>query len=105
MKKRILSLFLVLLMLLSALPMTALAGTDGCVVQQRVSSPRDGQTYQMKLNERDVGSFTFTKNGSGWSIRNGENKYLSVKDGKLALSGTADTAWTYRNGALSTAIL
>ena len=55
---------------------------------------------KLKLGGDKKGEFTFTKNGSGWSIQNSENKYLAMQDGKLILSDTA-FAWTYKNGAFS----
>ena len=101
MKKRLLTVLLAVLMIVSLLPSMAFASEVGCTRTQKVTTITDGETYQMNLSGKNKGDFTFEASGKNWNIKNSDGRYLNAADGKLVLEGAAETAWTYSKGAFS----
>ncbi|MDO4938712.1 MAG: hypothetical protein Q4E54_01975 [Lachnospiraceae bacterium] len=74
---------------------------DECEYTKTVSLKKG--TFGMKLGGKDNGEFTFASYNGGWSIKNSDDKYLAMADGKLTLSNEP-FAWTYKNGAFYTTV-
>ena len=104
MKKRLFSILLAALMIVSLLPTMAFAKEADCTHTQKVTTITNGETYQLNLSGKNKGDFTFEASGRNWNIKNSDGKYLNAANGKLVLGSTAQTAWTYSNGAFSTAV-
>ena len=57
---------------------------------------KDGLNSLLSIGGEDLGYFTFTKNGSGWNIMDGNGQYLALSDGELIRS-SEPFAWTFSN--------
>lgn len=73
-----------------------------CVLSRKVDLSEG--THHLYLNGRDMGEFTFAKSGNKWSIQNGDGKYLTVQNGRLAYNNSADACWTYQNNAFTVSV-
>ena len=74
--------------------------SGGCKAE--VSLKENGE-YGLKLGGQEIGEFTFTKSGSGWTIKNADGKYLGFANKALTYT-TSPFEWKYTGGRFQTSV-
>ena len=64
----------------------------------------DGGTYILSLNGTEVGTYTFSQNSSGWTIKDSDGKYLSINNSGTLVRSDNAFAWSYSNGQFSASV-